>query len=748
MPGFSSLNVAITGMRAAQKGLAVTGHNMANAEISGFSRQRSIQSEMSTRRLGVNAAGNLLKVGTGVDNNAVHHIRSAYFDMLYRTHNARLHFYSVKASIGEHVEEILGETENSFRMQNLLSDMFNSFHELNVSLGGIYARDAFVGTAISFLDKAQNIFNELHELQLNLDAQIRAMVLEINGIVAQIDHLNREIQRNEFAGDNANDLRDERHRLMDRLSGLVPVTFHEDWETSRIDITTIGGNWFLSQGAINPLGLKHISGRYDLVEPVFTHSPGILPSNTPPSRYQPFFSWHVPIDAAQGNDRGALMALLQLRGAMPLTYRGAEGLWNPARPDARPPVPEPFDEIWFAGLLPDLADLPGNWGDFQTDFEAYIDEWNDFFTTSAAHPGGLPFFHPDFPGQFPYTGPIPPNPADFEIEIEYDNPDTWPAWWTPPVGFGPGDTYTTSGFENPAFEGAWRRYLLERENDRNQFQRLFPLSAIRDGVDFNAAVAAGIADPTDPAFRNLMGAYNAARRTYHQVEWSERNALIPRLMMQMDQVVNAVVRLVNDSMSPIGYDQLGCPDAPYDFNRRQSRVEVFIRQHHDRFIEGGDFDGVHNPGMRGVTESLYTTRNIMINPELLLPGGYNLLALSLDGRREDTRVIQEMIRQWNLPDGDFSITHRGHTFSIEDAYRSFIVDLGIEVNEAATFLGSEFQQVMQADYRRNAIAGVSQDEELSSMMTFQFAYQAAARLFNIIDSMIDTVVNRTGRVGL
>ena len=121
MGSFTTLNVAITGMRAAQTGLAVTGHNMANAEIGGFARQRSIQMDHRPRALGTSATGQALRAGTGVDNQAIHHIRSQYFDLRFRQHNARLNFYANLSSIGNHIETILGESHAPYSMQNMLS---------------------------------------------------------------------------------------------------------------------------------------------------------------------------------------------------------------------------------------------------------------------------------------------------------------------------------------------------------------------------------------------------------------------------------------------------------------------------------------------------------------------------------------------------------------------------------------------------------------------------------------------------
>ncbi|MCL2400414.1 MAG: hypothetical protein FWC91_11815 [Defluviitaleaceae bacterium] len=655
--GFQTLNVAITGMRAAQTGLAVTGHNMANAEIAGFSRQRTVQHELPTRGIGTNRAGQMLHVGTGVDNSAVHQIRSRYFDLRYREHNARLSFYAQMSAIGHHLETVLGELDGSYRMQAVLADMWNAIQELNTAPANIEARDMFIGSAIAFMDKAQNIFDELFELQRNLDSQVRSMVSEINDIVERINILNVEIQANEFAGDNANDMRDERNRLIDRLSGLVPIDVFENPDTGRIDILTINGNFFLHQGSVNTLGLKWISGRYDIVEPVFTSSPDILVSNTPPREYTPFYNWNRPINSENGNAEGALMALLRARGAMPATYRGIDALWNP-----------------------------------------------------IALPQGMAFANAQ---------------EMFEFMI-INSPDN----------------------NFAAMPAAGTQEMLEWESLINNLERLYP-QAVPPGNwgAVQAALNAGSPPPINAdtlLFREMNDNFLAARRTYRQAAWSKEHALVPRLMKEMDQVVNSVVRLLNNAFAPVDANGEPCPDAPFDLNRDRLHTELFVRRDHPRF----NGDDIHNPGFAGDFDSLYTTRNLMVNPLLLQDGGYSLLALSLSGDPNDVRLMQEIIARWGDDNGDYSIEIGGNRYNLTRAYEIFITNLGVELRAINTSLEAQFQQVVYADNRRNAIMGVSMDEEVSNMMTFQFAYQAAARLFNIIDGMIDTIVNRMGRAGL
>ena len=47
-----------------------------------------------------------------------------------------------------------------------------------------------------------------------------------------------------------------------------------------------------------------------------------------------------------------------------------------------------------------------------------------------------------------------------------------------------------------------------------------------------------------------------------------------------------------------------------------------------------------------------------------------------------------------------------------------------------------------------SVSGVSYDEEVSSMLTYQHAFTASSRVLTTIDQMLDTLINHTGVVGL
>jgi len=87
----------------------------------------------------------------------------------------------------------------------------------------------------------------------------------------------------------------------------------------------------------------------------------------------------------------------------------------------------------------------------------------------------------------------------------------------------------------------------------------------------------------------------------------------------------------------------------------------------------------------------------------------------------------------------------GNTATFHDYFRSMIADLGVEGREAA-----RMHQVMQAATesfrtRQDAVAGVSLDDEMLSLVRFQHAYTAAARYLSTLDQMLEMMLNELGR---
>ncbi len=79
-------------------------------------------------------------------------------------------------------------------------------------------------------------------------------------------------------------------------------------------------------------------------------------------------------------------------------------------------------------------------------------------------------------------------------------------------------------------------------------------------------------------------------------------------------------------------------------------------------------------------------------------------------------------------------------FSFSEYYNATIADIGVMAREAKSGRQNEELLVTQIDNSREAIKGVSIDEELITMIQTQHIYQAASRLIVTIDAMLETLM--------
>jgi flagellar hook-associated protein 1 FlgK len=85
---------------------------------------------------------------------------------------------------------------------------------------------------------------------------------------------------------------------------------------------------------------------------------------------------------------------------------------------------------------------------------------------------------------------------------------------------------------------------------------------------------------------------------------------------------------------------------------------------------------------------------------------------------------------------------------VDGAYQAFVSKVGAHVRESLRQEANAQALTDAVENRRQSVAGVSMDEEMSNLVRFQRAYQASSRAMSTMDEMLDVLINRTGRVGL
>ena len=236
MSTFQGLEIAKTGLFVSQKALDVTGHNIANANTPGYTRQVvDMASIAPPTTFGMYDQWGKA-IGEGVKIQDIRQIRDQFLDNQFRRENKFLGEWETKAQVLAAIENIFNEPSNS-GINTVLNNFFNSLQELSKNPESLTVRAEVRERAIALADTFNTVYQHLYDKLNELNSTIQSRIAEINSYAERISKLNNEIYRFELTGQTANDLRDQRNLLVDQLSKLVNITTYEDSNRNfRIDI--------------------------------------------------------------------------------------------------------------------------------------------------------------------------------------------------------------------------------------------------------------------------------------------------------------------------------------------------------------------------------------------------------------------------------------------------------------------------------------------------------------------------------
>ena len=84
----------------------------------------------------------------------------------------------------------------------------------------------------------------------------------------------------------------------------------------------------------------------------------------------------------------------------------------------------------------------------------------------------------------------------------------------------------------------------------------------------------------------------------------------------------------------------------------------------------------------------------------------------------------------------------------QSSYSAFVSQVGSDVQSSSSTMTTAQTMLTAISNQRQSVSGVSLDEEMTNLISYQRAYQASARMMTTIDSTLDTLINHTGTVGL
>ncbi len=226
---------------------------------------------------------------------------------------------------------------------------------------------------------------------------------------------------------------------------------------------------------------------------------------------------------------------------------------------------------------------------------------------------------------------------------------------------------------------------------------------------------------------------------------------------EMDQLLHNIVTAINDIFSPTKVTSfVGIDGTVYNNVRvwdeenaclgkdgEKPGRELFVRRGCDRYKEVMGQDNqiyyVYNEEDNLDTSKMYTTQGIIVNPDLLQSES-GLPHLTKQGEPA-WDMAQALVDVWKKKD---MIVNANNTnpCTIEEYYERMVDGIGTRGNVFAGLSTDLDREVESIENSRQQVFGVSSDEELSNMIKYQNAYNAASRFINVINEMLEHLVTR------
>ena len=225
---FFGLEIGKTGLTTAQFGLDVTGHNIANLDTAGYTRQRIVSTAYDPfSTIGKFAPVGQGLVGGGVRVQILDQIRSAYLDRRFRTESTNHAYWETRTQSLSYIRSFFDNVNEKTSINYSMAEFFRSMTIVSHDPVSGAPRTLMQTTAMDLVQQLNMIYQGLIDFQSVENKAIATKTGDINRIAGDIVELNKAIYSFEITGVIANDLRDKRNLLIDELARYADIEYEE-----------------------------------------------------------------------------------------------------------------------------------------------------------------------------------------------------------------------------------------------------------------------------------------------------------------------------------------------------------------------------------------------------------------------------------------------------------------------------------------------------------------------------------------
>ena len=216
MSSSALMSIGVRAMFANYASMQTTGHNIANAQTPGYSRQTV---ELATSGGQATGAGFF---GKGVDVVTVQRASDAFLETQSQTASSMAAMDDARSSNLQQLETVFPPGDTG--VGAAVGSFMNSFVDLANSPSDSSARQVILSDAAEVADRFATAGTELDRLQNGVTSDLRNSVAQVNQMATQVAKLNSSIAALQGTSSAPNDLMDQRDQLVKQIGNLVKVS--------------------------------------------------------------------------------------------------------------------------------------------------------------------------------------------------------------------------------------------------------------------------------------------------------------------------------------------------------------------------------------------------------------------------------------------------------------------------------------------------------------------------------------------
>ena len=252
---FSLLSVGSSGLAVNQKGIEVTGNNVANANTEGYSKQTLEVSTTPTLQF----QGQM--IGSGSVVTAINRETNTFVSKQLTAKSAEYGEENAKSMVLAEIEQIVSIEDGG--ISSAIDEFFDAWQELSLDPSSTLERQQVMQMGEDLANSLQSMVSDLQTVQGNINTDLAGKITTLNSQLEEIADLNVQIVAAESTGVSANALRDQRDLLVQDISEMAGVSYYEE-ANGMVSIQLSSGLPLVTADTVSTLSAEWNSGVMEL----------------------------------------------------------------------------------------------------------------------------------------------------------------------------------------------------------------------------------------------------------------------------------------------------------------------------------------------------------------------------------------------------------------------------------------------------------------------------------------------------